>query len=64
MKNLTGENKIEDFQKNKLIIKGWFEANPNSTAKRCSIKVGLSYKTVLNHIKKLQGKITQKEKIL
>lgn len=49
-----GDNKVSDFKKNKKIIINWFENNPNKTAKDCSIGTGLSYKTVLNHIKKLK----------
>jgi len=53
IKDGRGEKKVEDAARNRLMIKNWFNSNPNKTAKQCSIGVGLSYSTVLGHIKKL-----------
>lgn len=49
-----GENKTKEFQKNQARVSYFFKEFPGETARNCSYYTGLSYKTVLNHIKKLK----------
>lgn len=46
-----GHNMIKIKEANISSIDEWKKNNPKGTAKQCSIDLGLSYKTVLKHIK-------------
>jgi DNA-binding CsgD family transcriptional regulator len=56
IKNGSGEHMRELSKKNLEEIRQWFLKNPGGTKKECSVKLKLSYPTVLKHVKDIQAK--------
>jgi predicted transcriptional regulator len=40
--------------KNRATIKKWIEKNPGETMTRCMNETGLSYPTIMNHLKEMR----------
>lgn len=54
VKDGRGENSKERGLANRAMIRKYFKKNPGSTKKACSENLGLSQKTVSDHVKAIQ----------